>query len=128
MSTSDAPADLLDLKLLPAWVKEPAEAIDYSTFEGEEADEMGRGDRRARRAPDRKRSPQRPRGRDRHEKPAGREHAPRGREPRREEAPPIVRLNVAIAFLPHPPSLTNVVSQIKSGTVAYSVYAMARMF
>ena len=128
MSTSDAPADLLDLKLLPAWVKEPAGAIDYSTFEGEEADAMGRGDRRPRRAPDRKRSPQKPRGRDRHEKPARREHAPRGREPRREEAPPIVRLNVAIAFLPHPPSLTNVVSQIKSGTVAYSVYAMARMF
>ena len=127
MSASDEPADLLDLKLLPAWVKEPVSTIDYSTFEGEEVEAMGRGDRRPRRAPDRKRNAPKSGGRNREERPARRDHAPRGREPRREEAP-VARPNVAIAFLPHAPSLTNVIAQIKSGTVAYSVYALARMF
>jgi hypothetical protein len=127
MSASDAPADLLDLKLLPAWVKEPAGVNDYSTFEGEEIDAFGRDERRPRRAPDRKRSGPRSGGRDRHEKPARRDHAPRDREPRREEAP-IARPHVAITFLPHAPSLANVIAQIKSGTISYSVYAMARMF
>ena len=34
------PADLLDLKLLPAWVKEPGEAKKYERYTGEE--ESGR--------------------------------------------------------------------------------------
>jgi hypothetical protein len=127
MSASDEPADLLDLKLLPAWMKEPVGAVDYSTFEGEEIDAMGRGERRPLRGPDRKRGAPRSGGRDRNERPARRDHAPRGREPRREEAP-VTRPNVAITFLPHVPSLANVIAQIKSGTVAYSVYALARMF
>src|SRR5437879_3747762 len=41
------PVDLLDLRLLPAWVKEPAEAKSYAHYEGEEVDrpprERGRG-------------------------------------------------------------------------------------
>ncbi|MEP6685588.1 MAG: hypothetical protein ABJB22_02320 [Verrucomicrobiota bacterium] len=128
MSAPDAPADLLDLKLLPAWVKEPAGGADYSTFEGEEIETMDRRDRQPRRGPDRKRSAPRSGGRDRREKPARHDHSSRGREePRREEAP-IARPNVAITFLPHAPSLASVIAQIKSGTVAYSVYSLARMF
>src|SRR5450755_2181997 len=114
MSASEGPPDLLDLKLLPAWVKEPVGGTDYSTFEGEDIDEIGRGERRPRRAPDRKRSAPRPGSRDRNERPArrDRDHAPRGREPRREEAfTPIARPNVAITFLPHAPSLANVIAQ-----------------
>ncbi len=37
MDTSTAePIDLLDLKLLPAWVKEPAAARSYEHYAGEE--------------------------------------------------------------------------------------------
>ena len=35
-SATVEPADLLDLKLLPAWVKEPAEARNYERYTGEE--------------------------------------------------------------------------------------------
>ncbi len=34
-SSTVEPADLLDLKLLPAWVKEPVEAKRYADVEGE---------------------------------------------------------------------------------------------
>jgi hypothetical protein len=128
MSAPDAPADLLDLKLLPAWVKEPPGGNDYSTFEGEELETMDRGERRSRRPSDRKRGAPKSRDRDRAERPGRRDQAPRGREPRREPPPPIARPNVAITFLPHAPSLANVIAQIKAGSVAYSVYALARMF
>jgi hypothetical protein len=36
MSGPTTPADLLDLKLMPAWVNEPAQATDYSNYEGED--------------------------------------------------------------------------------------------
>ena len=36
MSAPAPPDDLLDLKLLPAWVNEPARPNDYADFEGEE--------------------------------------------------------------------------------------------
>ncbi len=127
MSASDASPDLLDLKLLPAWVKEPASSSDYSNFEGEEIGTFDRGDRRPRRVPERRRNIPKSGDRKRNEKPARRDHAPRGREPRREQAP-AARPNVTIEFLPHAPSLANVIVQIKAGTVAYSVYALARMF
>jgi hypothetical protein len=32
------PADLIDLKLLPAWVKEPTEARSYDHYTGEEGE------------------------------------------------------------------------------------------
>ncbi len=127
MPASDAPPDLLDLKLLPAWVKEPAGSSDYSAFEGEEIDAKDRSDRWPRRALDRKRDTPRSRDRARPEKFAKRDHPPRGREPRREQVP-VAPPNVTVEFLPHAPSLANVVAQIKGGTVAYSVYALARMF
>ena len=48
MSSSPVePADLIDLKLLPAWVKEPAEPRSYEHYTGEE----GEGPRDGRRPP-----------------------------------------------------------------------------
>src|ERR1041385_3558923 len=49
------PADLLDLKLLPAWVKEPREARNYERYTGEEES----GSRRAGRGAPRGKHPQR---------------------------------------------------------------------
>jgi hypothetical protein len=133
--------DLLDLKLLPAWVKEPAEARSYAGTEGDHhrerrerparhgqgtptrsgkrsmldvqrrttkpsKHEVGR-DRRARRGRDRK-----------DDRPSGDKHAPITRIP----------LQFAIRFLPYSPAFENVVAQIKSGSVAYSLFALARLF
>ena len=38
MGSPTTPEDLLDLKLLPAWVNEPARPNDYADFEGEDRD------------------------------------------------------------------------------------------
>src|SRR5438132_13547274 len=130
--------DLLDLKLLPAWVKEAAEPRSYAGTEGNHHRERparhGRGtptrsgkrsmldvqrrttkpskhevgrDRRARRGRDRK-----------DDRPSGDKHAPITRIP----------LQFAICFLPYSPAFENVVAQIKSGSVAYSLFALARLF
>src|SRR5437667_7806608 len=133
--------DLLDLKLLPAWVKEAAEPRSYAGTEGnnhrgrrERPARHGRGtptrsgkrsmldvqrrttkpskhevgrDRRARRGRDRK-----------DDRPSGDKHAPITRLP----------LQFAIRFLPYSPAFENVVAQIKSGSVAYSLFALARLF
>src|SRR2546423_13857506 len=133
--------DLLDLKLLPAWVKGPAEPRSYAGTEGNHhrerrerparhgrgtptrsgkrsmldvqrrttkpsKHEVGRG-RRARRGRDRK-----------DDRPSGDKHAPITRMP----------LQFAIRFLPYSPAFENVVAQIKSGSVAYSLFALARLF
>jgi len=37
-------------------------------------------------------------------------------------------VDVSIRFLPHEPAFNSVIAQIKSGTVAYSVFALARLF
>jgi hypothetical protein len=133
--------DLLDLKLLPAWVKEAAEPRSYAGTEGNHHRERrerparhGRGtptrsgkrsmldvqrrttkpskhevgrDRRARRGRDHK-----------DDRPSGDKHAPITRIP----------LQFAIRFLPYSPAFENVVAQIKSGSVAYSLFALARLF
>lgn len=142
------PADLLDLKLLPAWVKEPAEAKNYEHYTGEEErgrsrgrwEDRGRGDqgkpasardglRRGERptpkgfasgAPNKRRS-----GSDRERRPEG------GGERRSQDRhPPVTRapLDVTIRFLPRSPALENVVAQIESGAVAYSLFHLARLF
>jgi hypothetical protein len=141
--------DLLDLKLLPAWVKEPVEAKRYADVEGEHGPEgparhhRGAPTHRGRRSTlnsDRSRSgAQRPitkagkhdaRGRrfepDRHSAQRGTaEDRLRG-----EEHPSVTRtpLQITIRFLPYSPAFENVVEQIKSGSVAYSLYALARLF
>jgi hypothetical protein len=128
------PVDLLDLKLLPAWVKEPAPADRYSHIEGEELPEH----RPRRDHPPRKQSRQSKRS-----KPVGRDNASPARTPsrrlpdrdrkhrRREDrhkavataAPP-----VQVKFLPRAPVFENVVAQIKAGLFAYSLFALARLF
>ncbi len=49
------------------------------------------------------------------------------REARSEISRP-VSAEVTIRFLPYSPAFENVVAQIKSGSVAYSLYALARLF
>ena len=133
------PVDLLDLKLLPAWVKEPTEERKYDYVEGEEArgrdrrhptgkrptfkvdkrdlsrqGRIGR-DRRARRIHDRQEQ-----DRDRGPRPASRA--------KDQHKPSVVPAEITVRFLPHSPAFDNVVAQIKSGSVAYSLFALARLF
>jgi hypothetical protein len=147
-SSTVEPSDLLDLKLLPAWVKEPVEAKRYAEAEGDHDSERparhrrGTPTRRGRRSTvnfDKSRAgvPRPIRKASRHEarrqSEPGRHSARRGRaedRPRGDEHPPVTRapLQIAIRFLPYSPAFENVVAQIKSGSVAYSLYALARLF
>jgi hypothetical protein len=130
--------DLLDLKLLPAWVKEPVEARNYHHYEGEEAPQelRTRQDGRNKRSEhrfQRSRSTGREAGRHKAKKTErdgrarrqddrreNRHHANRRSEP---TTPP-----VTIRFLPYSPAVENVVAQIKFGSAAYSLFALARLF
>src|SRR5438874_12684771 len=114
------PVDLLDLKLLPAWVKEPAEERIYEYAGGEEEGRRSRPSNRSRRdrAP---RSRESKNGRDRRAR--GRNHGDR-RKVFRAVAPP----DITVRFLPHSPAFDKVVAQIKSASVAYSLFALARLF
>jgi hypothetical protein len=150
------PVDLLDLKLLPAWVKEPVEPKRYADAEGEHGPEFParhRGNaptRRGRRSTptnrergfnfDKSRAGvQRPTTNARkHE--AGRHRSQPERHSKRRgrpddrpgggEHPPVTRtpLEVTIRFLPYSAPFENVVAQIRSASVAYSLYALARLF
>jgi hypothetical protein len=134
MSAPTPHEDLLDLKLLPSWANEPSRPNEYADFEGEDADSTRqRSDRPRRRDRDRQdrrkpdRSNERP-NRDNRSRPS--------REPRRDRPPfrgprPEIEpepLAVGIRFLPHQRSFESVVAQIKSSSVAYSVFALARLF
>jgi len=128
MSLPSTPIDLVDLKMLPAWANEPAHTNDYSSFEGEDARPperfnrggQGGGERPRRPAKSRDAKGRRPA---RTEPPAGGWPRASVREPERVALPP-----VAVRFVPHPPALESVIAQIKSGSVAYSVFALARLF
>jgi hypothetical protein len=147
MMSSDplAPGDLLDLKMLPSWLKE-SDPVSYEHYQGNEGAEETRRPRRPG-GPDRQRRPQRPRegssrerdnrgpkGQSKDRRPQG--SRPPGRagaapdRPRRPEGPPPEDLSgrVAIRFLPYGPALESVVSQIKSNPLSYSVFALARLF
>jgi hypothetical protein len=156
-------ADLLDLKLLPAWVKEPDEVRNYENYTGEEdsgARRAGRGAPRGklkRRIPvNRKQESISDKSRAGIQPPApkafaseqlnidrrhrdGLRRSVRGRERRRHEAKdrrspnrhaavPPTPLEITIRFLPYLPAFENVVVQIKSGSVAYSLFSLARLF
>jgi hypothetical protein len=131
------PLDLIDLKLLPAWVKEDWSAPRHADWEEEQEPWSGggerqrdRGPRRAREQKDRNRRDRRPRDdrqrQDRRDQ-SGRKHA---RDPhiRREGPAPPPSPELDVHFLPQTAAFENVASQIKGGTVAYSVYALARLF
>src|SRR6476661_1088548 len=130
--------DLLDLKLLPAWVKEPVEARNYHHYEGEEAPQelRTRQDGRNKRSDHRfqrsrstgreagghkpKKTERDGRARRQDDRRENRHHANRRSEP---TTPP-----VTIRFLPYSPAVENVVAYIKSGSAAYSLFALARLF
>jgi hypothetical protein len=152
MSAPETPVDLLDLKLMPAWVNETAGPNEYAEHTGEDdrplferrgpRPERGRdgrpggrkpgGDRDARRdgGPRRDSGPRREnRGPRDDRRPQGGARPERG--PRRDDRPPreaVPLPQVAVRFLPHPPAFENVIAQIKSGALAYSVFALARLF
>ena len=137
MPSPGEPLDLIDLKFLPAWVKEDWSAARHAGFEGEEVQ-----DRWSREGPERRPRPPRQRRsdeknhrrRDRGErddrKPLDHRVRKRSRDfPARREAPassPLPELEVH--FLPQAAAFENVAAQIKTGTAAYSVYALARLF
>jgi hypothetical protein len=142
MSSPTPTEDLLDLRLLPAWVNEPVRPNDYANFEGEDPrfDEHGsrrprpRGRERDRRGPP-SREPRGPQTRDQRsrrpssDRPVGARRDESQRRPTdRRKRPPVQPIAVTVHFIPHLPALNSVVAQIKSGSVAYSVFALARLF
>src|SRR5882724_4512693 len=128
--------DLLDLRMLPSWANEPARPNDYANFEGEEADPTGRRhDRPRNRDRDReRRGPRKPERRkdrpDRDHRPSRAQDAQRDHGQPRERRPEIHAepLAVTVRFLPHQKAFENVIAQIKSAPIAYSVFALARLF
>ena len=142
----DAPVELdelVDLKMLPAWVTEPAPTERYAHHEGED-----RLDRRSRdRRPRDKRRPDRKGPKPSFEPPVGKgkpgerlrrrdQRPPRGHDRHRQDRPRPNRQSgadrplppIAVKFLPRASAFENVVAQIKSGSVAYSLFALARLF
>src|SRR5438132_7833589 len=128
--------------MLPAWVNEPAPTERYAGHEGEDQRERRSRDRRPRdkRGPDRKRSrpgfdrptqkgkmSERPLRQDRHRKdrPWFVDRQPGGSAARTSDRP---LPPIAVKFLPRLSAFENVVAQIKSGSVAYSLFALARLF
>jgi hypothetical protein len=144
------PGDLLDLKLLPSWLKESAPAPSYEHYQGEDERSGGQrerdGGRGPGRGPDRRfagresrpdrdrRAPRRDGKMDgaRNRGPQNRRPPPgdddRRRRETQEKAVQDLAARLSVRFLPHPPVLENVVTQIKSNPVAYSVFALARLF
>ena len=140
------PGDLLDLKFLPAWVKEPRATNHYDHYTAEEAPAERRGRDRDGRHKDRKfRSRERreatrhptskpdSRHRGRAPKKAGgkRRDSDRAhirRSPDRVAQPQPKPFEGTILFLPRQSVFENVVAQIKSGSVAYSLFVLARLF
>jgi hypothetical protein len=135
--------DLLDLKLLPSWVREPAEPRSYADIEDTHERERPLRDRRSGARQGRNRPPvkaQRPfakRGpgteHNRSRSQGSRDRLGRGRDRdgdrrSRDRHVPVTPPQVAIRFQPYVAAFENVVSQIKSGPVAYSLFALARLF
>jgi len=122
------PADLLDLKLLPAWVKEPVQTQTYARDQGAAESDRPRAYQRPKQDRERKLKPPGRHGpprrvRDRPGKPAQDRDGQDRHKVSRMIAPP-----VAVRFLPRPAVFENVVAQIKENAVAYSLFALARSF
>jgi len=129
VSVPTPPADLLDLKMMPSWVNEPARKADYADFEGEEErsfEREGRGPRRDREQRGRSAKPRE--RRDERKRPEQRRRPERRRENQPPRTAPAPLPQVTVRFLPHPRAFESVISQIKSGAVTYSVFALARLF
>src|SRR5947208_14491145 len=135
VASSGEPIDLIDLKFLPAWVKEDWSAARHAGFEGEEErahwspEGMERRPRPPRhRRDDEKNHRRRDRGERDARKPLDRKDRKRSRDfPARREAPaPPVLPQLDVHFLPQAAAFENVAAQIKTGTAAYSAHAFAR--
>jgi hypothetical protein len=140
------PSDVLDLKFLPAWAKEPVATNHYDHFTEEEAPaelrSRGRGGRhkdpkfRSRRGQRDTRHPtsmpdSRERGRMLKKGGARRRDSDRAknrRSPDRVAQAAAKPFEGTIRFLPRQSVFENVVAQIKSGSVAYSLFVLARLF
>jgi hypothetical protein len=129
------PLDLIDLKFLPAWVKEDWSAPRHTEWEDDQEPRPRGGEQRRDHPPRRQRRGEK--NRDRRDRESrderrmpDRKDKKRSRDfPARREPPapsPLPQLDVH--FLPQAAAFENVAVQIKSGTVAYSVYALARLF
>jgi len=127
-SPAAEPADLLDLKFLPAWVKEPAEERKYDYVESEDARGRDRQHPRGKRATFKAGK----KGLSRQEKVRRETLRERGRQPvsRAEDQRKLAAVppEITVRFLPYSPALDSVVAQIKSTSVAYSLFALARLF
>src|SRR5213080_3039198 len=132
------PLDLIDLKFLPAWVKEDWSVARHAGFEGEDeqahwpregTDRRPRPPRHGRDAEKTRRRHDRGERDDR--KPLERKDRKRSRDffpaPRQAPTPPSLP-QLDVHFLPQAAAFENVAAQIKTGTAAYSVYALARLF
>ena len=120
---TSALVDLLDLKMLPAWVKEPT--VTNSEHRGEEDARLRRGERapRTRRNRMREAGPQHGRAdfrQDRQRPLRQRRERNRTEQP----APP----SMVVRFLPEPRACENVGAQIKADALAYSLFSLARLF
>jgi hypothetical protein len=140
------PADLLDLKLLPAWVKEPGAKSQHDHYTGEKApvesrsrDSIGTHKDRKFRSRERRQDRQPPKSKpDRRQhgrmsKKGGARHrdsdrANIRRSPDRVAQAPPKPFEGTIRFLPRQSVFENVVAQIKSGSVAYSLFVLAGLF
>src|SRR5215470_16347308 len=140
------PGDLLDLKFLPAWVKESRATNHYDHYTAQEAPAERRGRDRDGRHKDRKfRS--RERREDTRHLTSERDSRHRGRAPKKADgkrrgsdrahihrSPGRVAqaqpkpFEGTILFLPRQSVFENVVAQIQSGSVAYSLFVLARLF
>jgi hypothetical protein len=139
------PADLVDLKLLPAWVKESRATNHYDHYTAEEPISEPRSTDRHSKPNDRRfrsreqqgqkrhaRSQSNRRQRGRMPKPGdGRFRSDRiknRRSPDRDAQAALKRPEISVRFLPRQSVFENVITQINSGSVAYSVFALARLF
>jgi len=129
------PLDLIDLKFLPAWVKEDWAVPRRPEWEDAQERRSGGGEQR------RDHRPRRPRHGEKNRDRRGRGLRDEGRMPdrkdrkrsrdfptRREPPAPSPLPQLDVHFLPQTAAFENVAAQIKAGTVAYSVYALARLF
>jgi hypothetical protein len=127
-ASSIEPVDLLDLKLLPAWVNEQRNYAHYKGDEGGPVERDSIHPQRGKDRPSRKAKPPRAfkkTGEGDRRLPARRVQ---DRQEDRHKPFDVVASQVAIHFLPRGPAVENVAAQIKSGSVAYSLFALARLF
>jgi len=127
-SSAVEPADLLDLKLLPAWVKEPVQTQTYARDQGAAESDRPRAYQRPKQDRERKLKPPGRHGPSRRvrDRPGKLAQDRDGQD--RHKVSRMIALPVAVRFLPRPAVFENVVAQIKENAVAYSLFALARSF